>query len=564
MGYDPAVALIKDGKLIAVAEEERFVGIKHAKNFFPINSIKFCLKCSNLDMVDIDFISVGWGAFKYPSYMQNIYRELDKIYKKDKTTKNWEDKTLKEHNHRALINKITRTLNRHGFLTIPKIKFVEHHLSHAASAFYCSGFDEAAVLTVDGHGEENCTVGWYFSKNGNIEKIFEINIPHSLGWYYSAFTEFLGFKHKDGEGKLMGLAPYGSFNKDIFKNINEIITYEDWEYKIDPCYIFYGEHSYNERFTDKMVELLGKPRNSGEEITKKHKDIAYAVQSILEEHLYSIVEHLISETGSDKLCLAGGIALNAKANGYVWSKGIMRNIYIQPLAGDGGTAIGSAFMVYKEMTGISPKFKLIHTYYGPKYSDEEIVKNLKTENVEYRFYDESKLSKIIAEMVTQGKIVGLFHGKMEFGPRALGDRCILADPTRPSMWSRINKIKGRESWRPLASSILEEKTAEFFVNACNSPFMNLCFEVRNEKVQEIPAVVHIDKIARVQTVNKNQNLFFWNIIYNFYEITGIPAILNTSFNKAGEPIACSPLDAINGYKEMMLDGLVINNFLVIR
>lgn len=477
MGSDPAAALLQSGKLVAVAEEERFVREKHAIGYFPLKTIKFCLDYANLSLEDIDYISVGWGAYKYPNYMKKIYRKIEREYPtKDKTTKKWEVRTLKEHNESALSNKIKSQFQNVGFKNIPDIKFVSHHLAHAASAYYCSGFKKASILTIDGHGDENCTVEW-IGEDDKITKLFQYTIPNSLGWFYSAFTEFLGFKHKDGEGKVMGLAPYGKYNDKIANYMDQIVQGDNKGYKVDPSYIFYELHSYNPRYTNKLVKMFGKPRKSDEEITMWHKDIAYGVQRKLEECISHLIQKLIDENSCKKICIAGGVGLNCKMNGYIRNEGI-DDIFIQPMSGDSGTAIGSALALYKEMIGKSPSFKMKDVYLGPEYGITKIEEALSREKLNYEYYDYSEITKVSAELISQGKIIGWFQGRMECGPRALGSRSIIADPRDPTMRDKVNKIKGREKWRPLALSILAEKAEEYLFNAYPSPFMTLSFRVK--------------------------------------------------------------------------------------
>lgn len=560
-GYDPSACLLRDNKIIAMVEEERFIRIKHAYDHFPINAINFCLSYAKKSLDEIDYISIGWNARKYPNSMLKFYFKTWTSHKRiGLGALLWEFKSLIYHSPESHISRIKSGISKWGYNgNCPEIQFIPHHLSHAASAYFCSGFKEASILTLDGHGEENCTVAWK-GKNNDITQIYEFNIPNSLGWFYAAFTEYLGFKAHNGEGKVMGLAPYGEFQKNIFNKMQKVInSANNGGYLIDPQYLIHGTHLHNKKFTDNLVILFGKPRKREGEINPVYQNIAYAAQMSLEQSAINLVKDLIARTSIHKLCISGGIGYNCKMNGKLLKLDCVDDIFIQPMSGDNGTSLGSALVLYDRLGG-EFTFKMEDVYLGPEYSNEEIEIILKKNKIPYEYHDD--ISGICAELLSKGQVIGWFQGRMEVGPRALGNRSILADPRNAEMKDIVNKFKRREPWRPFAPSLLAESVDEFFINPSPSPFMILTFDVKPEKIKEIPAVVHIDGTTRPHTVEKRLNPIYWKLIKNFEEEAGVPIILNTSFNVRGEPIVCTPQDAINNFINTSLDGLAMGNYLI--
>jgi len=560
-GNDPSACLLKDGKLVAMAEEERFVRVKHAYRYFPINAINFCLKFGDITLDDVDYISIGWNSYKYPEYMIKFHINDWRIHKwKKMSILLWELINLFRFSPKHMNSIIKSRFRKHGYKSNPEIKFVSHHLSHAASAYYYSGFNKASILTIDGHGDENCTVTWK-GIDKKIVSINEFNIPNSLGWFYSAFTQYLGFVPYDGEGKVMGLAPYGKFNEDIFKKMKNIIDFSmNGAYAIDPQYTLYGSHFYGMRFTDDLVKLFGPPRKTNSKITNTYKDIAYAVQTKLEESVLNLTKRLVEQTLIKNICIAGGVGYNCKMNGEILKLDCVDDIFIQPIAGDNGSSLGSSLVLSNEL-GLKSFSKMYDVYLGPEYSNEEIEEALKSKDISYEYHDD--IEGVCGELISKGKIIGWFQGRMECGPRALGNRSILADPTDPKMKDKVNyRVKHREPWRPFCPTMLKGAEEEFLTDPYPSPFMILAFDVIIKRVKDVPAVVHVDGTTRPQILEKNINPKFWRLIKSFEEVTSIPMVLNTSFNKRGEPIVCTPVDAIKCFQRTKMDALAIGNYLV--
>ncbi|MEM7819474.1 MAG: carbamoyltransferase [Candidatus Aenigmatarchaeota archaeon] len=549
IGHDPAAALIKDGKLIAAAEEERFIRLKHARGHFPYNAIKFCLDYAGIGIEDIDYIV---GNFK-PELISKIYAR-DKFFKRPLKAMQITigSKVIKK-KYLDCVKRIPYFLKERKELAteiIKKFETVEHHLAHASSAYHVSGFDKSNIITMDACGEATTTL---ISKgeDGLIKKIRETFIPQSIGGFYSLFTEYLGFEPNDGEYKVMGLAPYGKKCIDVSDLIKVVDGCVVVDQKINGSYYRYSEY---------VINRFGPPRKKGDVVDERHANIAYAIQERLEEICMDLLKFSLGKIDSKNLCLAGGVALNSKMNGKLLSSGLINNIFIQPAAGDAGTAIGAAFYKYVEL-GYKPNEKMEHVYYGPEFTNEEIENALKLSKVKYEFYDD--ISGICAELIAKGNIVGWFQGRMEWGPRALGNRSILADPRNPKMKDLINQyVKFREEFRPFCPSMLASAAKEYLEGAYPSPFMILTFKVPEEKRREIPAVVHVDGTVRPQTVEKHINERFYNLIKSFEELTSVPVVLNTSFNIAGEPIVCRPIEAIRTFYSCGMDYLAIGNYLI--
>ena len=429
---------------------------------------------------------------------------------------------------------------------IPESKwhYVEHHLAHAASAFHASPFEEAAVMTIDGRGEY-ATTSYYIGRGNDLQQIGQVGLPHSLGLLYEKMTTYLGFLHSSDEYKVMALASYGKpVFADIFRSMINITN--DGSYAIT---------------NDDFEKHFGAPRKRDDPFTEFHFNIANSLQLVLEESVLQLTNWLHDETGMENLCMAGGVALNCVMNARIRDKGPFRNIWVQPAAGDSGTALGAALWIdAKERKSHTRAFRMDHTYWGPEYTDEQIEKFLKWTKTPFKKL--GNVAKQTAEILAQDKIIGWFQGRMEFGPRALGSRSILASPINPSMQARLNEVKDREDFRPVAPVVMEEYANEWFVNATCSPFMLFIYDVRPEKADKIPTVRHVDGTARIQTVNSAQHPAYYNLLDEFRQLTGVPVLVNTSFNTLGKPIVCTPRDAVECFWASPFDALVMGSFLI--
>ena len=549
--HDSAAALVKDGILTAAALEERFTGIKHDSEF-PTNSAMFCLEKGNLGIDEIDYVVFyDKPLLKFDrilnSYLQTVpgsypaFRKAMPVWLRRKL---WLPQIIK------------KNLGFGG-----KTLFVEHHLSHAAGTYYCSPFEKAAILTVDGVGEwATASIG---KGDGNeIELVRVMNYPHSVGLLYSAFTYFLGFQVNSAEYKVMGLAPYG---KPIFADLikDKIATiFVDGSIRLN---LEYFDFHYGLAMIGASFEkLFGRKRRLPEtELTDSDRDIAASVQAVTEEILLGMARHTLELTGQKNLCLSGGVALNCVAAGKLLQSRLFDNIYIQPASSDAGGAAGGALYAYYSLTD---KSKInIQSYFdlGPAYQTAEIQQFLAGIGVPFLKLAENDLPGYVAEAISKGKIIGLFHGPMEFGPRGLGFRSIMADPRDPEMKSKMNRsVKFREPFRPFAPVVLEEKAAIYFKDVIPSPYMLFNFDVREEKRGIIPAVTHVDGTARIQTVSQSNNRLLHDILKEFEKITAIPVLLNTSFNLRGRPIVRTPQDAFATFISSGIDILVMENLII--
>ena len=449
---------------------------------------------------------------------------------------------------------IRRHLNYEG-----QVLFIEHHMSHAASSFLVSPFKEAAILSIDGVGEW-ATATYGAGRDRDIEIMKEIHFPHSLGLLYSAFTYYLGFKVNSAEYKVMGLAPYGE--PRYLKEINELISVaDDGSFKINMKYFAYD---YGLTMTNKKFERLfgSPPRKPEDRLEQRHMDIAASVQRITETVVLKMANHLHKETGSENLCMAGGVALNCVANGRVIREAPFKELFVQPAAGDAGGAVGVASYIYHHINGNPRNFVWDHTYFGPGFSREEIRGYLDDIGAPYRQLDREKLLRTVASLIEEQKVIGWFQGRMEFGPRALGNRSIIADARNPENKDVVNlKIKFRESFRPFAPTVLEDRCRDYFELDRPSPYMLLVAQVREDN-RTIPSVTHVDGSARIQTVSRQENPLYYDLINEFYRQTGCPVIINTSFNVRGEPIVCTPQDAFACFMRTNMDFLVMADFLL--
>jgi carbamoyltransferase len=567
LGVAPSACLVQDGELIAMAEEERFNRLKGSFGLMPGKAVRFCLASKNLTLDDIDYIAFSWNCNSYRFYMPwffiyNYIMHAAKFQNSPSIFRSFEQ--LVQYHPKNTIRLIAEMLHSEGFTkSMPPVIFVPHHIAHAASSFYTSGFDEAYILIVDGSGEDKCTTIMR-GRGSDIDIARTFNIPNSLGWFYQGITEFLGFKPNRHEGKTMALAPYGSSDAETAKKISKILSVnQGGEYNHDAKYSFLGKHSGGTIYSDAMVSLLGPARENGGPITETHKNIAYCTQNILEIAASNLVKNISDMPDyNGKLCVAGGVGLNCKMNGVISEMGDVDEIYVPPFPNDAGTSLGAALYVAKKQ-GFNVRFALEHPYWGPGFSSDSIEKTLTRCRV--KFSKDPSIEQTAASLIFQGKIVGWFQGKMETGPRALGNRSILADPTKAWISEHINKrVKNREAWRPFAPSILYEEKEKYIKNPKEAPFMAISFKVSQEVKSLIPAVVHIDSTTRPHLVKRDSNPRYWKVIDEFRKKSGVPVLLNTSFNTDEEPIVCTPEDAIRTFYGSGMDYLAIDNFLIYK
>jgi len=563
---DSSACIIKDGRLIAAAEEERFLRVKHWSGL-PVESIRYCLKEALIGPGDIGCIAISRDPYRHlpkkiifaltskpqPAFVKSRIRNISKI--------------------RDIKQDLCFSLGVSPRCFNAKIYNIEHHLSHIASSFFVSGWQEAAVLSIDAMGDFTSTMlGSAYDKT--IDILDWICFPHSLGFLYTAATQFLGFTKFGDEFKVMGLAAYGRPNyTDKFRRI--INLKRNGKFSLNPRYFrfFLGgvKMSWENQapalepmYSKKWIDDFGMARGAGEQLSQYHQDIAASLQAVLEEAYFHILNYLYRRVKIERLCLAGGVVLNCVANGKIFDATPFREVYIQPAASDAGTSIGAAYYVYHQILGAPRSFIMQHACWGPGFKNEEIELGLKDARINFTKYDSSELVKVIAAALARGEIVGWFQDRMELGPRALGNRSILADPRRGEMKDILNaRIKHREPFRPFAPSILEEYTQEYFGRSYASPFMLLSLPVRRDKLKSIAAATHIDGSARLQTVSREYNPLFWRLIDEFRKITGVPALLNTSFNE-NEPIVCTPNEALECFSRARMDILVLNNYIIKR
>ena len=586
--HDSAACLVHDGKIVAAAQEERFSRKKHDPRF-PTNAVKYCFAEGKISPDKIDYVAFyDKPILKFERILETYINYAPKgiksfsmsmpVWMKEKL---FLSKLISEE-----LNNAAGVEKENKFSWRKKLLFPEHHQSHAASAFFPSPFKTAAILTIDGVGEW-ATTSAGVGRDNELQIIYEIHFPHSLGLLYSAFTYYTGFKVNSGEYKVMGLAPYGEpkYTQLIYDNLIDLK--EDGSFSMNMDYFNYctGLTMTNGKF-DKIFG--GPPRKPETNLTQREMDLARSVQDVTEEVVRRMVKFLKKETGEENLCLAGGVALNCVANGKILKEEIFKNVWIQPCAGDAGGALGAALAVWYQYLGnkrnhLQKRDSMEGAYLGPSYSDSYIENFLCRNNIPFKKLNESDLIDKVADLLAEGKIIGWLNGRMEFGPRALGARSIIGDARSTKMQSIMNlKIKYRESFRPFAPSVLREKISEYFELDYDSPYMLLVAPVRKERCvdiskekknlwgidllnvprSDIPAVTHIDYSARIQTVHEDSNPKYYKLIKKFEEKTGCAVIVNTSFNVRGEPIVCSPEDAYRCFMRTEMDYLVLEDFLL--
>jgi carbamoyltransferase len=545
--HDSSACIARDGEVLFAIAEERLSRVKHDARF-PALAIRACLDFARVRPDEVDFLGQGWSrpraAFLHDLKNLASGKQPADFHALLNSTRHFASMW----HQRGGENQFRQMFP--GVKT--QFRFVDHHLAHAISAYAFSGFGDAAVLVLDGRGAWEATSLWR-GRDGRLEHLWTIPWPNSLGLFYAQFTQYLGFTPYSDEWKVMGLAPYG----EPGINLRDFIVPDDNPYRVDTRLLL-GKDSAP---SGGIEARLGPSRIPESDIEARHKNLAFAVQDMCEQAMMTLARSAVTQTGCRDLCLAGGVALNSKANGKILASGLVDRIFVQPAASDDGVCLGAALAPLLDGGGKLPVRKMRHAYLGTESSDAEIAKALETYKIRAtRVADRAALA---AEMLANGKILGWFQGRMEFGPRALGSRSILADPRDPEMNAKVNNaVKFREWWRPFAPSLLSEAAAEYLESATDSPFMVLTAQVRPEKRSVIPSVTHVDGSARPQTVERDVNPLYWRLINEFGQRTGVPVIMNTSFNLRGEAIVCSPTDAIRTFFSSGLDALIIGSFMV--
>lgn len=570
--HDSAACLVRDGKVIAAAEEERFTRIKHGKRPIPFSTyelpfyaVEYCLREANIMLKEVEHVAYSFEPFSLLGQHRDaatitLPLEPSAHPRSEQWESVWDPLFLSSivNAPRHLAGGAPHHLKKR-FEGISaggpyQWHFVPHHLAHAISAFFPAPFEEAAVMTLDGRGEKDTTIYGY-GRGYSFGILGRVQMPHSLGMVYERVTEYLGFLHSSDEYKVMALASFGKPRfVDYFRE--KIQIGEEGNYTVQPL---------------ELVERFGPPRQKGDPFDEVHSDIAHSLQVVLEVSVLKISQWLHRATQSKNLCLAGGVALNCVMNARLLKHGPFENIWVQPAAGDAGTALGAALWVDAHQRGLASEdvsrarsaardYEMDHAYLGPAYEDREIEEFLRWSKLPFR--KSENVAADTAEVLAQDKIIGWFQGRMEYGPRALGGRSILASPISPDMQAKLNEIKEREDFRPVAPVVLEEAVHDWFVDARRSPFMLFVYDVKPDKVDQIPAVRHVDNTARIQTVNRQQHPLYYDLLKEFGKRTGVPVLVNTSFNTRGEPVVCSPRDAIECFWSSPLDALIIGSYIL--
>lgn len=564
---DSSACLLKDGKIVNAIEEERIRRIKHWAGF-PSEAIKFCLSDAGITIKDVDYITIG----RNPS--AHLTKKIFSSLKKLANFQFIKDRVANIKKVTSLKSEIAKGLGVSENDIRAEIKNIEHHRSHLASAFFVSPFDEAAILSIDGFGDFSSTM-IAIGKGNKIEVIDSVTYPHSLGIFYTAFTQFLGFPWYGDEYKVMGLAPYGE-PKYLDKLKNIVKLKDNGLFELDESYFIHstegvamtwdnGAPFIGRIFSDKVIKEFGQPRDKDEPLTQYHKDLAASVQQHCENVIFHVLNHLQKRTGLKNICIAGGVAQNSVANGKVLQVTDFEKIYIPSAGYDAGTAIGSTLWQYHQNLGMERKYFIRDAYFGAQYTDEEIEQVLKDANINYkRCKSDDEAIELTAQLLANGAVIGWFQGRTEFGPRALGNRSVLVHPGRPDAKDLINsKIKRRESFRPFAPSILRDYVNEYFEQDDDAFFMEKVFLIKPEKRGGLPAVTHVDGSGRLQTVHKDVSPKYYALIDKFRKITGLPILLNTSFNE-NEPIVNHPKEALDCFLRTEMDALVMGNCVITR
>ncbi|MBK9154766.1 MAG: carbamoyltransferase [Chloracidobacterium sp.] len=557
---DSAAALVKDGQLVAAVEEERFSRKKHHAGF-PYRSIKFCLDHAGITLKDVEHVGHYWKPW---ILRHKAVQAAKAAFISPAMFKARADRGIAQVSDSYLgMFKHPKRLREHFGDSSFKFHFIEHHQSHAASAFFVSPFESAAILTWDGTGEDTTTL-FCRGKGNRIEVLKRIKLPHSLGQFYSAVTNYIGFDMFAGdEWKVMGLAAYGKPRFYDFFREKVLTTNGNGGFRFNIKALDHHLAKHYE-FPETIIREVGPPRLPGEELTEVHWDVASSAQKVLEDTAIHLVHQLKEMTGEEDLCMAGGVAFNSVMNGRIFHETPFKRFFVQPAAGDAGCSIGAAYHVWHRKLGMPRSFVMEHAYWGPGFTSDECRAAIEDEGLAYETLPDGVLLPRLAKMISEGAIIGWFNGRMEFGPRALGARSFLADPRRSDMREILNhKVKLREWFRPLAPSMHAESAEEVFGVPHHDPFMITVIAVAEDYRGRIPAVVHVDGTARPQMVSRKTNPRYWELIDEFKKITGIPMLLNTSFN-VQEPIVCTPQDALRTFRNANFDALVLEDHLIVR
>jgi carbamoyltransferase len=571
---DASACLLKDGQLLAAAEEERFRRIKHWAGF-PSEAIQYCLTEAGIDISQVEHIAIN----RDPS--ANLMQKALFAFLKKPSLSAITDRLKNAGKVKDISEMLSHGLGVSRDQIKAKIHHIEHHMAHLGSSFFVSPYQQAAVVSVDGFGDFVSTM-WGTGDVATITVKDKVHFPHSLGLFYLAITQYLGFPHYGDEYKVMGLAPYGqALYLEKMREIVKLLPKGLFELNLD--YFSHhsegvamvwddGEPKIGKVFTDQLEKLLGPARQSGEDLTQYHKDLAASAQAMYEEAFFHLLNYVAKETNMNHLALAGGCAMNSVANGKIFDRTPFKEVYIQSAAGDGGGCIGAAYAVWHQALNQPRAFEMRHSYWGPSYSPKQIEVLLQERADDIRaakcavtrYEDELPLCQRTAQAISEGKVIGWFQGRMEWGPRALGNRSILGDPRRSDMKDILNlKIKRRESFRPFAPSILRRATVEWFEIDYDVPFMLQVFQIKSSQRERIPAVTHVNGSGRLQTVTEEQNARYFHLIQSFEKITGVPILLNTSFNE-NEPVVCQPKEALDCFLRTKMDVLVLGDFYIER
>lgn len=583
---DAAAAIIRDGELVAAAEEERFNRRKHCAGF-PTEAVKYCLEAAGVSIEEVEHVGVSRdpSAHLHKKILYTAQRAAKSLSGRGSAVKGQQEKAgvglfrqvADRLSNAAKVRDIKDDLAQ--ALDIPKkslrAKFhnVEHHRAHLASSFYVSPFERAALLSIDGFGDFISTM-WGVGGREGIEVLGQIEYPHSTGILYTATTQFIGFPHYGDEGKVMGLAPYGE--PRFMAEFRDIIrTDEGGRFRLNLDYFRHhaegvdmswdeGSPVIGRIYSDEFAKLFGPAREQGAALTDRERDIAASLQLRLEEVGFHILNHLHEKTGLTDLGLSGGVAYNSVMNGKILLQTPFRHVFVQPAAGDSGTAVGACYHIYNELLKQPRSFVMEGAYTGPEFTDGEITAELERSNLAYETYSDEEVTRRAAQDIASGAVMGWFQGRMEFGPRALGNRSIVVDPRRADMKDILNeRIKKREPFRPFAPSILEEHVGDYFEQTHPAPTMLMVYQIKPERRESIPAVTHVDGSGRLQTVSRGVNERYYQLISDFYKLTGVPVVLNTSFNE-NEPVVCTPRHAIDCFLKTRMDVLYLGNHVVRR
>jgi carbamoyltransferase len=556
--HDAAAAIVRDGEMLGLVEEERFLRKKHVGDF-PRHAIAWCCEVAGIKPCDLDHVVYYWQPrLARWKRLGHLLRYFPKSLGLIRSRAGKESAMLR----------VGPTLRRElGLTDRTQIHFAEHHLCHAASTFLTSPFEKAAILSLDAAGEWDCT--WMGAGDGlDMRPLRKLSFPQSLGLFYGAVTEFLGFKFASGEGKVMGLAPYGDPDRYLREFRDVIRTTDDGGYAIDLSYFTYHYLGRPRWFSQKFHDVFGPARHPEGELTQHYMDVAAALQRRTEEVGLHLARWLRKATGLNKVCLAGGVCLNSVMNGKILLEGAFDEVWVQPAANDAGTALGGCYWLWNTVMRKPRSYVFEHAYFGPWFEDDDLRKAITTtvgadDGVEWRKVDNAP--ELAARRLVEGKIIGWFQGRMEMGPRALGNRSILADARREDMKDLLNaRVKFRESFRPFAPSVLEEKCGEWFNSTHPSPYMILVYDVLPEKRALVPAITHVDGTGRVQTVSRRHNPKYHRLIAEFDRLTGVPMVLNTSFNIRGEPIVYRPEQAVECFLKTGMDALFLGDYLLTK